>query len=67
VGRTRYTALNEQPGHEMKPLLSPVKISSHLWPLAMAAYPSSGRIACTVLSTAMVSSDVAGLRQKTYF
>ena len=22
MGRTRYTALNEQPGHEMKPLLS---------------------------------------------
>jgi hypothetical protein len=56
VGRTRYTALNEQPGHKMKPLLSPVKIPSCLWPLALAAYPSSGRIACTVPSTATVSS-----------
>jgi hypothetical protein len=56
VGRTRYTALNEQPGHKMKPLLSPVKVPSCLWPLALAAYPSSGRIACTVPSTATVSS-----------
>lgn len=54
--RIRYTALNEQPGHEMKPLISPVRIPSCLWPLAMAAYPWSGRIGCTVLSTAMVSS-----------
>ena len=54
--RIRYTALNEQPGHEMKPLISPVRIPSCLWPLAMAAYPWSGRIGCTVLSTAKVSS-----------
>lgn len=54
VGRARYTALNEQPGHEMKPLLSSRHPQSVV---VMATYPWSGRItACIVHPTAMTKS-----------